>query len=262
MRYAKLRWRTSQTAWRLRHTVLLAGLIGLIAGAVVAPGSLTWLHRGFPQAAATRRAAPGEVAHDTSLMTVTGPAASSSAFSSTAVGKANATTPVTAGIEPITVTVTVPTAGLFTVTVTAGAAPLTVSGSTATGTLQDVTVTDTRTDYPGWSVTGQESDFTGSRTARAVTVSGNQLGWTPTAVGLLQAGARLGSAVAPGAPGLGTTAATLAFARAGCSSGTSTLSAKLKLRIPASAKARSYSGVLTITYIDVGPSRPTGCGPA
>jgi hypothetical protein len=68
-------------------------------------------------------------------------------------------------------------------------------------------VTDTRNYYPGWSVSGQDSNWTGSGTAAGFTISGNQLGWTPIAAGAQQDGATLGGAVAPVSPGLGTTAA-------------------------------------------------------
>jgi hypothetical protein len=44
-------------------------------------------------------------------------------------------------------------------------------------------VTDTRNYYPGWSVSGQDSNWTGSGTAAGFTISGNQLGWTPIAAG-------------------------------------------------------------------------------
>src|SRR5215472_9204787 len=77
--------------------------------------------------------------------------------------------------------------------------------------LQDVTVTDTRNFYPGWAVHGREANFVGSGAAAGSTISGNQLGWTPTAVGSLVDGATLGPTVAPESPGLGSTPGRLAF---------------------------------------------------
>jgi hypothetical protein len=159
----------------------------------------------------------------------------------------------TAGSEPITVTV--PQTGTLTVTVAPGTVSLTTANppTSATGTLQNVTVTDTRNFVPGWSVSGQESDFTGSGTAAGATISGNQLGWAPTSVGALQGGAILGGTVAPAAPGLGSTAAVLAQAHAGNGLGVNTLSANLTLAIPATQLAGPYAGSLTITYVVSNP---------
>jgi trimeric autotransporter adhesin len=171
---------------------------------------------------------------------------------------------LTAGTEPVTVTV--PQSGTFTITVATGtvalaaASPATTPDETATGTLQDVTVTDTRNFAPGWSVAGQESKFIGSGTASGGSISGDALGWTPTAVGSLQGNATLGGTVAPvggntgsTGPGLGTTAATLAQATAGNGIGTNVLSANLLLDIPPTAPAGPYAGGLTITYVESGP---------
>jgi hypothetical protein len=170
----------------------------------------------------------------------------------------------TAGSEPVTVTV--PQSGTLTVTVAPGtvaltpAAPATTPDETATGTLQNVTVTDSRNFVPGWAVSGQESNFTGSGTAATGTISGNALGWTPTVVGSLAGNALLGAAVAPSGantastgPGLGTTAAVLAQAHAGNGFGTNVLSANLLLDIPAAALAGPYAGSLTITYVVSNP---------
>jgi hypothetical protein len=150
-----------------------------------------------------------------------------------------------AGIEAILVTV--PQTGSFTATVQAGPIELKPSGSVATGMLPDVTVTDTRNYHPGWSLSGQASRFTYSRTGKSV--SGNQLGWVPTVVGSLHDGAQLGRPVAPGRPGLGSAPGTLAYASAGCGSGTNILSARLTLDVPRSFGGR-YSGTVTITYVE------------
>lgn len=152
------------------------------------------------------------------------------------------------GTEPLAVTV--PPSGAFTLTVGTGTVNLTVTGSTATGTLNTVTASDTRNTFPGWSVTGQTSDFTGSGTAAGATISGNQLGWVPT--GTVATGATLGPTVAPAAPGLGTTAGVLAQAHAatpGSGFGTSTLAANLTLAIPTGTRAGPYAATMTITAV-------------
>ena len=145
--------------------------------------------------------------------------------------------------------------GTLTVTVAPGTVTLTpgTPPTSATGTLQNVTVSDTRNFFPGWSVSGQESDFTGSGTAAGHSISGNQLGWVPTSVGPLVGGAILGGTVAPAAPGLGTTAAVLAQAHSGSGFGTNVLSANLTLAIPDGTPAGAYAGSLTITYLVSNP---------
>ena len=153
----------------------------------------------------------------------------------------------------VPITVGVPQSGAFTVTVAPGTVTLAVSGLVATGTLQDVTVADTRNYYPGWSVTGQDSGFTGSGAAAGAAIAGDQLGWTPMAVGSLQGGATLGGTVAPASPGLGSTAATLASAEAGDGYGTNVLTASVTLAIPPSAAPGPYSGALTVTYVEAAP---------
>jgi hypothetical protein len=157
----------------------------------------------------------------------------------------------TAGRAPVLVTI--PRSGAFTVTIQPGTVVLTPLSWTATGTLQDVTVADTPNYYRGWSVSGQESDFTGSGASAGRPISGNQLGWTPTVVGSLQDGAILGGTVAPATPGLGYAAATLASAAAGCGHGTNILSANLVLQIPAKTAAGTYVGSLAISYIESQP---------
>jgi hypothetical protein len=156
------------------------------------------------------------------------------------------------GPFPIPVTFTVGATGAFTFTANTNAVTLTVDAANTTGTGNlngnAITVTDTRNTFPGWSVTGQESNFAGPGTA---SVSGNQLGWTPTSTATLPAGVILGPVVAPAAPGLGTTAAVLAQEHAGANTGTSSanLSANLSLLIPAAQAAGAYSGTLTLTAV-------------
>jgi hypothetical protein len=156
---------------------------------------------------------------------------------------------IVAGIE--TISVMVPRTGAFTVTIQPGPVQLTPSGTTATGRLPHVTVTDTRNWRPGWSLSGQASRFTYSRTGKSV--SGNQLGWVPTVVGSLHDGAKLGRKVTPGRPGLGSAPATLAYAPAGCGSGTNVFSASLTVNIPRAVGGR-YTGTVTITYVESEPA--------
>jgi hypothetical protein len=158
------------------------------------------------------------------------------------------TTNPNSGTEPLAVTV--PATGAFTLTVGAGTVTLTSNsaGTSAAGTLNPITVSDTRNTSPGWSVSGQTSDFTGSGTAAGKTISGNQLGWVPTDTSLAT-GATLGGTVTPAAPGLGSTAAVLAQAHAGNGVGTSGLGANLTLLIPAGTAAGPYAATLTVTAV-------------
>jgi hypothetical protein len=156
----------------------------------------------------------------------------------------------TTGSEPLAVTV--PATGSFTLTVATGTVNLAVSGATATGALNPITVTDTRNTLPGWSVSGQTSDFTGSGSAAGGDISGNQLGWVPTDTSIAT-GATLGGTVTPASPGLGSTAAVLAPAAPGGGAGTSALGANLTLDIPTSAIAGPYAATLTVTAVTTGP---------
>jgi hypothetical protein len=156
----------------------------------------------------------------------------------------------------VPVTTTVPPTGALIVTVATGPADLTEQGTTApftaTGMLPTITITDTRNTYPGWSVSAQETAFTGSGAAAGSTISGDQLGWAPN--GTPAGGATIGPPVPPGiSQGLGDNPQVLAFATPGSGLGTSTLSASLTLDIPDTASAGSYIGSLTITYLETGP---------
>jgi hypothetical protein len=159
--------------------------------------------------------------------------------------------------SPVPISVTVPTTGTLSVSVVNTAVPLTVNsaGTVATGTLGNVTITDSRNDYPGWSVTGQQSNFTGSGSASGFSISGDQEGWVPAAVGSLVDGAVLGATVAPGTnpDGLGDTGATLISATPGNGFGTNVANAALTLDIPAGQVAGAYAGSMTVTYLSVGP---------
>ncbi|HEX3512740.1 MAG TPA: substrate-binding domain-containing protein [Trebonia sp.] len=161
------------------------------------------------------------------------------------------------GLIPLAVTD--PPTGAFSLTVdTADLVTLAVSGPDATASTTDITVSDTRNTYPGWSVGGQATDFTGSGTAAGATIAGNQLGWTPHAfTSPLTPGVTLGNPVSPADPGLGTTPALLAAAPAGAGNGyvggTTVLYAGLDLRIPPPQAVGPYTGGLEITAVTSGP---------
>ena len=129
---------------------------------------------------------------------------------------------------------------------------LVVSGDNATAATTPIVVSDTRNTYPGWVVSGQVDDFTGSGTAAGSSISGNQLGWTPTGSSLAP-GVMLGRTVPPADPGLGTVPGFLALAHAGSGSGfgTSTLGANLALAIPPAPEsaAGSYTSSLNVTAV-------------
>jgi Bacterial Ig-like domain (group 3) len=170
--------------------------------------------------------------------------------------------PNVAGV--VTISVLVPRTGAFTVTVQPGPVRLTPQRTTATGRLPKVTVTDTRNYRPGWSLSGQASKFTYSRTGKSV--SGSELGWVPTVVGSLHDGAKLGRTVVPARPGLGSAPATLAYAPAGCGFGTNVFSANLTLNIPRADDGGRYTGTVTITYVESQPMLTDddrgACGPS
>jgi hypothetical protein len=174
------------------------------------------------------------------------------------------------GTNPVPVTVAVPATGSLSVTVATGsvtltpASPATTPDETAAGSLNQVTVADSRNTFPGWSVSGQESVFTGPGTS---TIPAASLGWTPSFFSPAVGGAVIGGVVAPAGantgssgPGLGT-AATLASAAAGCGFGTNVLTAALLLDIPSPTPPGSYAGTLTITYIESQPTGTAGCVP-
>jgi hypothetical protein len=160
----------------------------------------------------------------------------------------------TAGAIPVDVTV--PATGSLTVTVSTTAITLTTGTPTtttipATGTLNTVSVSDTRNTSPGWSVSGQDTAFSGP--TGSTPIPGDDMGWAPTCA-TLATGAVCGSTVAPGAsPGLADAAQVLASAVPGGGVGSSSLSAALTLDIPISQTAGAYTSTLTITYLQTGP---------
>ncbi len=171
----------------------------------------------------------------------------------------------TGGNGGVPVTLTVPPRGAFIVTITPGTVTLSAPNRvSAKGRLLNITVTDRRSMRPGWSVSGQEADFTGSGAAAGGTISGNQLGWTPVIVSgsqlgwtpdlvAFRRGVTAGPPVAPADPGLGTTAAILASAEEGSGFGTYVLSASVVLDIPPTTVGGPYGGSLTITAVEAGP---------
>jgi hypothetical protein len=165
--------------------------------------------------------------------------------------------PANSGVIPLAVTV--PSTGTFTLTVdTTDTVTLAVnSGQTgATAATTPIVVSDTRNTFPGWSVSGQANEFVGSGTAAGATISGNQLGWTPTSsTSPLTQGVTLGGVVAPAGPGLGTTPAVLASVTAGLGNGygTTTLGANLDLLFPVPQAAGPYAGGLSITSVSTNP---------
>ena len=188
----------------------------------------------------------------TAVFTPAHPAAFSSS-SGTLTLPVNAVTAVYSGMIPLATNV--PSAGTFTLTVdTADTVTLTMSasGASADAMTTPITVSDTRNTYPGWSVSGQGTDWTGSGTADGATISGNQLGWAPASADTLPHGVTLGSPVSPASPGLGSNPAVLAAAPPGVGNGygTTTLGANLTLLIPASQATGSYTAGLTITAVE------------
>ena len=143
--------------------------------------------------------------------------------------------------------------GVFTMTVSPDAVNLTQASSDgtkfeSTGNLSPVTVSDGRQQsVPGWSVSGQVSDFA----AGALTFTGNDLGWTPQVTTQDPAGDVVaGAPIAAGAnPGLHQGGA-LASAAAGKGFGSSTLGAALDLQVPVTTKPGDYSATLTVTAVE------------
>lgn len=184
--------------------------------------------------------------------------ASSTGTASEIVTQSAGTVPVQVGV-PVPVVVTIPASGMPPTTTIPGGttAQLTQSGNTATGTLPAITVSSSLNTYPGWSISAQESDFTNTSVTFPYTIPGDDLGWVPgpATPSPLPAGVTLGPAIAPGTDpgGLGDTGGVLAQAVPGSGYGTFTFGATFTLDIPAGAPAGSYTGTLTITFLEQGP---------
>ncbi|MEV6342393.1 hypothetical protein [Actinoplanes sp. NPDC051851] len=151
----------------------------------------------------------------------------------------------------VTITTSVPDTGALAIKVGASSVALGTPQLTtgldalvATGALPTVTVSDLRAANPGWSVSGQIGDFTGT----AGTVDGKYLGWTPKVVSASSGQTvTAGSAVAAGT-GLKSSAG-LATAASGAGRGTAELGADLELRLPTTTAPGDYSATLTLTAI-------------
>lgn len=128
---------------------------------------------------------------------------------------------------------------------------------TTSGRINPVTVVDTRADNPGWTVSGQVSDFSdGSNHA----INGGNLGWVPNVVDKATSQTvTAGGTIAPDngiepmatpASGVGlSTSRTLATAAASAGIGTAHLDALLNLSAPTSTPAGTYNATLTLTAI-------------
>ncbi|WBB99837.1 MULTISPECIES: choice-of-anchor M domain-containing protein [unclassified Solwaraspora] len=117
----------------------------------------------------------------------------------------------------------------------------------STGQLRPVRVTDTRAAAPGWTASGQVSDFTSG----TETLSGAFLGWTPRIVSRPgTATVTAGASVAPGFPsGQGLLdSSPLAVGAAGAR-GTSELGAGLRIEAPTTQAPGTYSATITFTAI-------------
>ena len=241
---------TQVVLYCLRRAAVLAGLVGVSAGAAVLTAAsalaVSGAEAGFSAASVQTLTASylrqGFTSNDDCSAGTCDPGTQIVPISVTVPQPGSVTVP-----QPGSVTL--PQPGSFTVTVTGSTVPATGSAHQLVlgGNLPEITVSDTRSSSPGWSVSGQVSDFTGSGTAARSVISGNQVGWTPS--GTVTGGARLGSPVAPASPGLGSIPAVLASAASGSGFGMDTLSARLQLDVPANAPAGPYDAVLTITCV-------------
>jgi len=119
---------------------------------------------------------------------------------------------------------------------------------TSHGELRPVTVTDTRLGAPGWTASGQVSDFV----AGDESLGGSHLGWDPSVADQPDGGGVVpGNAVAPGLTGGNglSTASPLATAPAGSGFGTSTLGADLAIEAPTTLVPGTYQATITFTAI-------------
>jgi hypothetical protein len=182
----------------------------------------------------------------------------------------------------IPLAVNVPLSGTFTLTVNSTTWVVLTpnsAGTVATGATTPIVVVDTYNSYPGWSVTGEATQWTGVTnpeqaglpanypglaTADIPADHGNQhipaddLGWAPTSTGTLPAGVVVnptGVTAGTGTPGnpgsgLGDAFQNLATAAPGIGSFTGTggvtLGANLTLDIPSGQEEGPYSAFLNI----------------
>lgn len=116
------------------------------------------------------------------------------------------------------------------------------------GTLPTVTVTDSRSsaqaDGGGWQITGRTSDFASEDT----TLPAAHLGWTPRVItprAGVAAGGTVASAMQNG-PGL-SLPQLLAMADADGRTGSTELTARLRLEVPVDTAAGTYRGTMTLS---------------
>jgi hypothetical protein len=119
-----------------------------------------------------------------------------------------------------------------------------------TGRLSGVAVQDTRPGQPGWAVTGQVSDLTGTGSR----VPAGNLGWTPVlakgsdAEGTVTAGTGVDPVLKTAASrGLGAPGTMLATAPSGSGLGVENLSASVVLWLPDTTPSGVFTGTLTLT---------------
>ncbi|MER5464610.1 Ig-like domain-containing protein [Streptomyces sp. NPDC002668] len=123
---------------------------------------------------------------------------------------------------------------------------------TTTGAINPVTLTDTRAGNPGWSVSGQLTDFSDGGTHQ---INGQNLGWTPKVIDkgasqTVTAGAAVAAAngVAPADAGTAGLKSSRSLAT-GTGLGTAHVGADLALNAPTSTVAGTYTATLTLTAI-------------
>jgi hypothetical protein len=173
----------------------------------------------------------------------------------------------------IPLAVTVPLSGTFTLSVNSTTwvvLGVNTAGTTGTAATTPIVVTDTYNSYPGWSVTGEATQWNGVTNTTTQTPSGypaatdipadhgsqhiaaDQLGWAPTNTGTLPTGVTLGGTIAPATSpnGLGDAFQPLATGAPGVGSFTGaggvTLGANLTLAIPAGQEEGPYAAFLNI----------------
>ncbi|MEU3980958.1 Ig-like domain-containing protein [Streptomyces sp. NPDC026672] len=123
---------------------------------------------------------------------------------------------------------------------------------TTAGAINPVTLTDTRAGNPGWSVSGQVTDFSDGGSHQ---INGQNLGWSPKTIdkGASQsvtAGNTVAAAhgVAPGDAGTDGLKSSRSLAN-GTGPGTAHLGADLAFNVPTSTVAGTYTATLTLTAI-------------
>ncbi|MFF3558882.1 Ig-like domain repeat protein [Streptomyces sp. NPDC002574] len=123
---------------------------------------------------------------------------------------------------------------------------------TTAGKINPVTLTDTRAGNPGWSASGQVTDFSDGGTHA---INGQNLGWTPNVIDHSPAqSVTAGTAVDPahGAEPTDAGTAGLKSSRSlaiGTGLGTAHFGADLALNAPTSTVAGTYTATLTLTAI-------------